>query len=265
MRGRHVIITGGSSGIGLATASLLGREGATVSLMARDPGRLRSAAAAIGPQAAIFPVDVTDRAALRQAIDQARERHGPCDILVTCAGMAHPGYVQDLDEEVYTGTMEVDYFGTLWAVRAVLPEMIARRQGVIVGVSSILGFLGIYGYSAYSPAKFAVRGFLDVLRMEVRDKGVHVACVYPADVRTPQLDYENLTKPPETATLNGTIRPIEPDVVAQAILRGIRRRCDEIFSDSASRFLARFSHAMPGLYRRLCHQRLARHREQVTS
>jgi len=83
--------------------------------------------------------------------------------------------------------MEIDYFGTVWAVRAVLPDMPGCRDGVIVGVSSVLGFLGIYGYAAYSAAKFAVRGYLDVLRMEKGD----LVCVYPADVQTTQLNYED--------------------------------------------------------------------------
>lgn len=260
MRGKHAIITGGSSGIGLATATLLARDGASVSLLARDGDRLRRAETLIGARAAGFPVDVTDRVALDLAIAKARQRHGPCDLLITCAGIAHPGYADRLGDDIYLRTMDVDYFGTVWATRAVLPEMLDRRAGTIVGVSSILGFLGIYGYTAYSAAKFAVRGYLDVLRMEVRDKGVHVACAYPADVRTPQFEYENRIKPPETATLNGTIRPVEPDVVARAILRGIARGSAEIYSDASSPALARFSHAAPGFYRWLCHRRLAQHR-----
>jgi 3-dehydrosphinganine reductase len=263
IRGKHVIITGGSSGIGLATAALLHREGATVSVMARNAERLHRSITETGIAASAFAVDVTDRKALRQALGQARDRHGPCDVLVTCAGFAEPGYVQDLHDDIYTYTMDVDYFGTVWTVRAVLPEMVERGQGVIVGVSSVVGLLGIYGYTAYAPAKFAVRGFLDALRMEMKDKGVHVACVYPADVRTPQLDYENRTKPAETAALSGAIEPIEPDVVAQAILHGINRRSDEIYSDRSSPILARFSQAVPGIYRRLCHYRLERHRRRV--
>lgn len=260
MHGKHAIVTGGSSGIGLATATLLAREGASVSILARDGERLRRAAAVVGAQATGFSVDVTDRQALHRAIGQATQQSGPCDILITCAGIAQPGYAERLDDDIYVRTMDVDYFGTLWATRAVLPEMIERRDGTIVGVSSILGFLGIYGYTAYSAAKFAVRGYLDVLRMEMKDKGVHVACAYPADVRTPQFEFENRVKPPETATLNGTIRPIEPEVVARSILRGIAWRSAEIYSDASSPVLARFSHAAPGFYRWLCDRRLARHR-----
>ena len=263
MRGKHVIITGGSSGIGLATAVLLAGEGASVSLLARDADRLRQAVAEAGPRATAFAVDVTDRDALRRAVDETRRLYGPCDVLVTCAGFAHPGHAQQLGDDIYLRTMDVDYFGTLWAVRAVLPDMLARRDGVIVGVSSILGFLGVYGYTAYSAAKFAVRGYFDVLRMELKDKGVHVACVYPADVRTPQLAYEDQFKPPETAALNGTVRAVDPEVVARAIRHGIISRRDEIYSDSSSPLLARFSHALPGLYRWMCHRRLKQYRRKV--
>ncbi len=99
--------------------------------------------------------------------------------------------------------------------------------------------LGIYGYSAYGPAKFAVRGLMESLRAELTPRGVHVGVVYPPDVDTPQLAEENRWKPAETRAISGTIKPLSADVVAKAIVRGIERRRFVICPDLSTRTLAR--------------------------
>jgi 3-dehydrosphinganine reductase len=157
-----------------------------------------------------------------------------------------PGYFAELDDAVFRDTMEVDYFGTLWPIRAVAPGMVARGRGSIVGVSSGAGLVGVFGYSAYSPAKFAVRGLLEVLRSELAPAGVHVGCVCPPDTDTPQLTFENRFKPPETAAISGTIKPISADRVAAAVLRGIDRRRFLITADAQTRLLARVAGLVPG-------------------
>ncbi|GCB52329.1 short chain dehydrogenase [Streptomyces sp. NL15-2K] len=103
--------------------------------------------------------DVADRAAVTRAITELEEEQGrPCDVLITSAGLARPGHFLDLPDEVFRQMMEVDYFGTLYALRAVAPGMVERGRGSLVAVSSAAGLVGIFGYSAYGPAKFAVRG-----------------------------------------------------------------------------------------------------------
>jgi 3-dehydrosphinganine reductase len=135
--------------------------------------------------------------------------------------------------------MEVNYFGTLQAIRSVSPSMMERRQGTIVGVSSAAGLLGVFGYTAYSPTKFAVRGLLECLRAEMTPYNVGVHCVFAGDVDTPQLEYENKIKPPETAAVSGTISVLPPDRVAQAIVKGISRRRFAITPDGQTRVLAK--------------------------
>ena len=145
-------------------------------------------------------------------------------MLLTCAGIAHPGYFERLDDDIFRRTMEVDYFGTLHAMRAVVPSMMERRSGSAVGISSAAGLVGIFGYTPYAPAKFAVRGLLEALRCEAAPYGVHVGCVCPADTETPQLAYENRFKPAETRAISGQIKPMSADHVAAAIVRGIEAR-----------------------------------------
>jgi 3-dehydrosphinganine reductase len=236
--GAHVVITGGSSGIGLATARQVVARGARVSLLARDPGRLAEARAAVGA-AATASCDVARADDVRAAIDAVVAVGGPCDVLVTAAGTAHPGYFEQLDDAVFRDQMDVDYFGTLHAVRAVVPSMIERGRGHLVAISSTAGLIGVFGYAAYAPAKYAVRGLAETLRPELAPHGIVVACAYPPDTRTPGLDAENALKPPETARISAAIKPREADAVARAIVRGIERDRLVITADAQTAALAR--------------------------
>ena len=238
LAGAHAIVTGGSAGIGLAVGERLARKGARVSLIARDPERLVAAAARVAG-AATASADVTDPVALRAAIDGLVAERGPCDVLVTSAGSAHPGYFLELDEAVFRSQMELDYFGTLHAIRAVLPSMVERRRGTVVGISSDAGLIGVFGYTAYGATKFAVRGLLDALRAEMRPYGVHVLCAYPPDTDTPGFEAENLLKPPETAAISAGIKLRSADEVAASIVDGIERSRVVITTDVQSALLAR--------------------------
>jgi 3-dehydrosphinganine reductase len=248
LAGAHVIVTGGSSGIGFETARQAIQHGARVSLIARDPGRLARAAGEIGALATAT-ADVADADALRSAVDAVVGAGGPCDVLVTAAGSAHPGYFQDLDESVFRHQMDVDYFGTLYAIRAVVPSMIERGRGHLVAVSSMAGLLGVFGYSAYAPAKYAVRGLAETLRGELVPHGIVVACAYPPDTRTPGLDAEDALKPPETARISESIKPREAPAVARAIVRGIEKDRLVITADLQTEAQARFSRPLGTLVR----------------
>ena len=122
-------------------------------------------------------------------------------------------------------TVEVDLYGTVHAVKAVLPLMMERRSGHIVNFSSILGFMGSFGYASYCAAKFAVRGFSDVLRHEMKPHGIDVSVVFPQDTDTPQLHYERQIQPLEARRISeGGNRTLAADHVARLVVRGIERR-----------------------------------------
>jgi 3-dehydrosphinganine reductase len=246
----HAIITGGSSGIGRAVAHQLAARGARISLIARRQELLDETAAEIssaGQRVETVAADVADREAVTAAVAALAAANGPCDVLVTSAGMVEPGYFAALDDDVFRQTMDVDYFGTLWPIRSVVPSMIERRSGSIVGVSSGAGLVGVFGYAAYSPAKFAVRGLLEVLRCELAPYGIHVGCACPPDTDTPQLAYENQIKPRETAAISGAIKPISAERVARSIVRGIERQRFLITADAQTRVLARLTGLAPGV------------------
>jgi 3-dehydrosphinganine reductase len=237
--GSHVLITGGSSGIGLATAALAARGGARVSLVARDPGKLDDAAAQVGMGTLTVSADVTDASAVAAAVAAATAQHGPVDVLVTAAGLAHPGYFVELDDAVFREQMDVDYFGTLHAVRAVTPAMVSRGRGHLVLVSSTAGLVGVFGYSAYAPAKYAVRGLAETLRPELVHHGITVSCVYPPDTLTPGFEAENALKPPETVKISEAIKPRDAGQVARAIVKGIEKDRLVITADTQTAALAR--------------------------
>lgn len=251
LRDAHVVVTGGSSGIGLAVVRRALDLGARVSVVAHEGDHLAATDAELRARGATYvvaPADVSNQAQLQSALARATEELGPCDVLLTSAGIAHPGYFERLDDAIFRRTMEVDYFGTLYALRAVVPSMMERRAGSVVGVSSAAGLVGIFGYTPYAPAKFAVRGLLEALRCELRPYGVHVGCVCPPDTRTPQLDYENQFKPAETRAISGQIKAIGADQVADAIIRGIERRQFLITADWQTRALARTAGLLQGTY-----------------
>jgi 3-dehydrosphinganine reductase len=215
-----------------------------VSLFARGPDRLKQAAANLAArgytQVQSRAVDVADEAALQRAIGEVTDEQGPCDVLVASAGLTYPGYFDELPDEQFRQLMEVNYFGLLYAIRAVAPSMVARQQGSIVGVSSAAGLIGVFGYSAYVPTKYAVRGLLETLRAEMVPHGIHVGCVFPPDTDTAQLAFEEPLKPAETKAITGAIKPISAERVARATVEGIEAGRFWITADVQTRLLARF-------------------------
>jgi 3-dehydrosphinganine reductase len=227
---RTALITGGSSGIGRACALALAKRGAHVFILARRGPplektvlELRTAARAPEQDIAGFRADVRHYSALKKIGRQLARRGRPVDLLINAAGFAAPGYFEKLPIGQFHRQMETNYYGAVHAARAVLPDMLTRGSGTIVNVSSIAGFLGVFGYSAYAPAKFALKGWSDVLRQELTPRGVRIHVVCPPDVDTPGFQREARDKPYETAQLSQTAKLMTPDVVAERMLHGVER------------------------------------------
>jgi 3-dehydrosphinganine reductase len=230
-RPRHAIITGGSSGIGKAIALKLVKRGANVTLIARTPARLQAAQAELGTakvhpdqQVSILAADVSDNLQITEAIQQAIAHLGAPDWLILSAGIAHPCHFQALPIEIFEQTMAINYFGSLYSIKAAFPVMEKRRKGHIVLISSGVGLVGLYGYSTYSPSKFALRGLAESLRGELKPLNIGLSIAYPPDTDTPQLEAENLTKPLATKRIAGTAKTWSAVAVADSILRGVDRK-----------------------------------------
>jgi len=226
--GKSILISGGSRGIGLAIAELFASKGANITIIARDEVRIGQAIQQIGnackensQRITGIKLDVSQDADVKKVIGNLIIKDGYPDILVNSAGYAHPGQIEDLSLEIFRKTMDVNYFGTVNMTVAVIPGMLARGSGTIVNISSVSGFLGIYGYTAYSGSKYAVTGFSDALRNEMKPKGIRISIVFPPDTDTEQLVYETQFKPDVTKTIAGNAGLLTPQEVAKTIIDGI--------------------------------------------
>jgi len=227
-RGANVIITGGSSGIGKATAKLLAKYGAHVFIIARNQKKLDQAlqeiqAERVSPDQGFgaFSADVRSYQEIEAAIVAIVEASGLPDGLINSAGITYPGYFEEIPLETFRDLMDVNYFGTLYAIRAVLPFLKERGGGFIVNISSGAGIVSYFGYTAYGASKFAVRGLSDALRDELKPQGISVSVVFPPDTDTPQHRFEQKLLPPKTKAISGTVKLVSPEQVAKEILEGV--------------------------------------------
>lgn len=201
LQNKHVLITGGSQGIGKAMAALCFKNGASVTLFARDPVKLDRAKKEIlghrankQQQVNCFSVDITKLEEVNKSVEFVLKTLEPVDILINCAGNSIPEHVELCEIETFEKMMSINYFGSVYVTKSLLDSMKKRGQGRIVFVSSVAGLFGLFGFSAYSPAKFAVIGFAQCLDMELREYGVNVSLVLPPDTDTPGFEQEEKNK-----------------------------------------------------------------------
>jgi 3-dehydrosphinganine reductase len=253
-----VIVTGGSSGIGLATAKEYARLGTDVAIIARTPAKLEKARDELEtlrqfPEQLIIsaPADLCDAASTKSAIDEVLE-HDICpDVVVNSAGVINVGEFVEMSPEFFAGNIDSGFWSVVNPCRAIVPTMIERGSGHLVNVSSVAGFLGIYGYTSYSAAKYAVMGFTEALRCELKPRGVATSIVCPPDTDTPALDREKSMRPPETDAIAGTIKAIPPERVARSIVQGVERGKYLIIPDAQSRLYFRLKGLVPELFYRI--------------
>lgn len=225
----HALITGGSSGIGLALARRLIADGMNLTLVARGGERLEAARQTLLREcsestARVLTVsaDVSVRAEAESAVATAIAALGAPRLVVTSAGIARPGYFGDVPVEVFERTIAVNYLGTVYVIKAAVPAM-KSAGGRIVMISSGAGLIGVFGYTPYSPTKFALRGLAEALHAELRHEGIAVSIAFPPDTDTPQLIDESRTKPTETHLMTARAGLWSAEAVADRILKGVAR------------------------------------------
>lgn len=181
MKDKVVIITGGSSGIGLALAERFGKAGSKILITGRDANSLDQAIKSLQAKdvtVAAFQADVSKEEDNSAMAEEAIRLYGTIDILINNAGISMRALFADVDMAVVKKVMDINFYGVLYATRYCLPE-ISKNKGSIVGISSIAGFRGLPGRTGYSASKFALNGFLEVLRTELLNTGVHVLTACP--------------------------------------------------------------------------------------
>ena len=187
--GKHVVITGGSTGIGRATAERIAQLGGRVTLLARRPDKLDEAVAAIGASAFAIPCDVGDKGALIAALDSAVAHQGPIDGLFLNA--AAPGVYEltsTYSDEAFAECLRVNVWSPFWALRHVLPAMVARRSGAVLITGTLGAVRGMAGNMGYCVSKHATLGLARTVAMEVAASGVRCNCLHPGFIDTPMMN-----------------------------------------------------------------------------
>lgn len=215
----RAFVVGGSEGIGLAVAQALGKQGVDVAIFGRSDDKLRAAQMTYAAR-----LDVTDEASTRAALDQAVSDLGVPDLVVSTAGFARAEWFHEAPLDNVRAMMETNYLGTVHVCHALVPHLVAAGRGTIVTTSSMAGLTGVFGYAGYSASKFAVVGFSEALRRELRPHGVHVATLCPPNTRTPGFDEENTTKPAEVLAAEEKVKTLEPEQVADYLLKVLPKR-----------------------------------------
>lgn len=227
LTGKNVYISGGSSGIGLACARLFVNKGANVIIFSRDEKKLTEAAGALritaqktGAKITAFALDVSDHHACEKALAGMCRQNGAPYILINSAGVGGAETFERESFERFDLRIKVNLYGVRNVIAAVLPFM-KNEGGYIVNISSMAGLLGIFGFTSYSASKFAVNGFSESLRAELKQHNIHVSVFCPPDVDTPMMA-ANEKKPPETLAISGSAGLMDADDVAGMLYDGMR-------------------------------------------
>ncbi len=225
-----IIVTGASSGIGLASARLFGKEGAKVVMAARSVDKLREFAPGVAPSDRVLCVkcDVSVEEDCRALVEAAVERFGRIDILVNNAGISMRAMFRDLDLKVIRSLMDVNFWGTVNCTKYALPYLL-ETKGSVVGVISIAGYSALPARTGYSASKYAVRGFLDTIRIEHLKDGLNVLVFAPgytsSNVRNAALTADGSPQG-ETPLEEGKLMSAEK--VAEILAKALRRRKSEV-------------------------------------
>lgn len=262
-RGKKVLVTGGSRGIGRCLALQLTASGADVAIVSRSQSKLEETRQELEARRShpdqrmfAFAFDVSDERQVAEKCKLILDSLGGLDCLFNNAGISRPGTVEDLPEDSFRELIQTNYLGTVWMSKTFLPHFKRQRSGNICNIASIVGLVPVFGYSAYAASKAAVVAFSECLRQELSLANIHVTVCAPADVKTDLYDEERNWIPSATEKLADNLTALEPEQVAQKILRGTARGKAMVYTDRGSWFTHWLRRLSPAIFRNQVDRRL---------
>lgn len=261
MENKVVVITGGSSGIGKALAEVFGSRGSKILITGRNEEALSAAVGELkekGVEAAAFVSDVSKEDDNLKMAAFAIQQFGKIDILINNAGISMRAIFEDLELDIIRKVMDINFYGAIFATKSCLPEII-KNKGSVVGISSIAGFRGLPGRAGYSASKFALQGFLEVLRTEMLYKGVHVLTACPGFTAS------NIRK--HSLTSNGTAQGESPrneekmmsaEECALHIYNAIKKRKKHLILTSTGVLTVWMNKLFPGFMDKIVYKAMAK-------
>jgi len=260
VKNKVVIITGASSGIGRALAKEFAAKGARLSLGARRTELLEQLQQELpATEILITKTDVSDENDCRLLIDETMKRFGQIDVLINNAGISMRALFEEVDTQVIHQLMDVNFYGTVYCSKFALPYLL-KTKGSLVGVISIAGYVGLPGRTGYSASKFAIRGFLDTVRIENLKKGLHVLVAAPgftaSEVRKVALTNDGSQ---QGETPRDESKMMSAEECARHIVRAIEKRKRELIltfvEGKLTVFLGKF---FPSLLDKLTYNHMAK-------
>lgn len=264
MKEKVVIVTGGSSGIGLACAEVFSRAGARVVITGRNEERLLEATNQL--QAKGFTVlpkvgDVASESDILRMVEETVAAFGRIDILINNAGISMRALFEELDLKVFRQVMDINFYGTVYATKYCLPYIL-KSKGSIIGISSINGYRGTPARTAYTASKFAMQGFLEALRTEVMKRGVHILVACPgftaSNIRNAALT-ANGRQQGESPRDEGKMMTAEE--VAEAILKATQKRKRDLVLTTEGKLAVFLNKWVPGLMDTIVYNKMAKEKD----
>jgi len=259
---KAIVITGGSSGAGKALAQRFIKRGASLALIARDEGKLKTVRDELlksrpgEERVEIFSCNVADFSEVEKTFAAIVSKMGIPDILINSAGILKEGYFEKIPLQVFREVMDINYFGTLNCIRAALPYFKEKGRGRVVNLCSMGGLIGSFGYAAYCSSKFAVTGLTETLRGELKPQNIIFHLVCPGEFESPMVDELNTYRTEENRTLVQTVPVLGVDQVADEIISGIEKNKYRIIPGRTARFLELFNRWFPVFGRMIVDSRI---------